>query len=60
MVMTSYQYVLQGANTREDRAGLPVWCMFNMSPAQRDNLNTELDPLGAILGDCVCRSLTTL
>lgn len=46
--MTPYRYVLLG-----DRAALPVWCMFNMSPAQRDRLNTELHPL-AILGGCVC------
>lgn len=58
MVMTSYQYILQVANNREDRAALPVWCMFNTSPAQRDGVYTELNPFGAILGGCVCCSLT--
>lgn len=53
MVITYSRCVLQVVNNRDDRAVLPVWCMFNMSSPEKCILYTKLDPQCYPWGLCV-------
>lgn len=45
---------------QDDEAASPVQCAFNMSSSETAIHYTELDPLSAILRDCVCCPLAIL